>query len=294
MKSSESKSKIYIVPTRRGFAYGLWTVALLITGAVTGNHALIGVLTLLITLGLLTMHLTHLNLARLQIKAVEIEPGFAGENGVLRMKVNNPLDTPMVSLQIGGQLGGQNSGNVLNIPAGEHWLPNLNIPLAKRGIHKIDLIKIASVYPLGLFYAWTNWEGEAVSIVYPARDPEREIDPNQVSNDARGLGPESEFDGHRKAIEGDSARRLDWKVYARSQKLLFKLYDREIEDPLILRWDSIPGSDVEIKLCALSTSIDACKRSRRAIGLVLPDQQFPVHSSEDHYLKCLEALAVFK
>jgi uncharacterized protein (DUF58 family) len=290
LKSAESKSKIYIVPTRRGFAYGLWTIALLITGAVTGNHALIGVLTLLITLGLLTMHLTHLNLARLQIKAVEVEPGFAGENGVLRMKVNNPLDTPMVSLQIGEQI----EGNVLNVPAGERWLPNLNIALAKRGIHQIDSIKIASVYPLGLFYAWTNWEGEAVSIVYPSRDPEREIHPTQVLNDSQGLGSELEFDGHRNAIEGDSARRLDWKVYARSQKLLFKLYDRETEDPMILRWDSIPGSDVEEKLSALSTSIDACKRSRRPIGLVLPDQQFPVRSSEDHYVKCLEALAVFK
>jgi hypothetical protein len=30
------------------------------------------------------------------------------------------------------------------------------------------------------------------------------------------------------------------------------------------------------------------------VGLVLPDQEFPAGSSEDHYLKCLEALAVFK
>jgi uncharacterized protein (DUF58 family) len=285
LKSADEETKIYIVPTRRGFAYGLWTTILLIVGAVNSNHALLGVLTFLITLGLLTMHLTHLNLVRLQIKSVELEPGFAGENGILRMKVNNPLETPMVSVQIQGQ--------VLNVPKGERWLPNLSVPLLKRGVQKVNEIKISSVYPLGLFYAWRNWEGETASFVYPARDPNRAQDPTQVASNPRGLGPETEFDGHRKAVEGDSARRLNWKIFAKSQKLLFKLYERETDEPLILRWDSTPGFDVEEKLCLLSTAIDACRNSKRPVGLVLPEQEFQARASEDHYLKCLEALAVF-
>ncbi len=253
----------------------------------------------LTTLGLLTMHLTHLNLAQLQIKKVELEPGFAGESGVLRVQVNNPLDTPMVSLQFGqfgqkfGQFSGKIEGQVINIPSGERWIPNLTVPLTSRGIKKLDSIKVASLYPLGLFYAWTNWNGESEAYVYPARDPERFIDPTQISADLRGAGAESEFDGHRKAVEGDSARRLDWKVFAKSQKLLLKMYEREKDEPLILRWDSIPGSEVEEKLSLLSTAVDYCKANRRSVGLILPNQEYPVKSSEDHYLRCLEALAVF-
>lgn len=53
-----------------------------------------------------------------------------------------------------------------------------------------------------------------------------------------GFGPTPEFDTHRPYEPGDDPRSIDWNVYARSEKLLLKLFIREEEQQVCVMLDT--------------------------------------------------------
>ncbi len=282
--SKNKKDPVYIVPTRYGFLYGFVIFVLISLSTVFSNTDLLLSCALLVTFGVVCMHQTHMNVVSLSIKEVDTQSGFSGEKIPWRFKILNQANTESFSVNI--------MKEVIDVPAREVALENISIEGETRGYFQVKEIKLSSTYPLGLFYAWKWAELDLSYYIYPAlgmagtvlapfRDRKSELD----SRD--------DFIGHREYVPGDSAHHIDWKVHARQQKLLIKLFDSTSTEAAILDWNRLPGENIENKLSLLARAVYECHRAQKPFGMILPELMVPIGQGPGHYEKCLQHLATF-
>ena len=116
-----------------------------------------------------------------------------------------------------------------------------------------------------------------------------------------------EFAEHRIYNEGENTRNIDWKVYARTDKMFTKKYEEEtnLRCHLILDTSSSmffpsdkPNNKLHFSVLAIASLIELLKRQRDAFGISLFDEKVNIHtpskSSTTHknmiYLHLLDAL----
>ena len=105
-----------------------------------------------------------------------------------------------------------------------------------------------------------------------------------------------EFAEHRLYNKGESTRHIDWKLYARSEKLFTKKYEEEtnlrcqvVIDTSSSMYYAAPNSLSKIEFASLAAAslIELLKRQRDAVGLSLFDNklrlQSPAKSSFAHH-----------
>jgi uncharacterized protein (DUF58 family) len=279
-----SKERIYIVPTRYGFLYGIVLFFLVSLATVFNSTECLIASAILVTFGVMCMHQTHTNIAQLAIRAVESQSGFAKEKIFFRLEIINKGPTTSFSINI--------FEDVIDIPAREKSTQSLAIQPSPRGRYSLDTIKISSTYPLGLFYSWKWHDVDLLYYVYPALG----ISENFLlhsNNSHSDLESRDDFIGHRDYVVGDSAHHIDWKAQARKQKLLIKLFESTSTEASLFNWNKVPGGDTEEKLSLLSRAIFECYKVQKPFGLIMPDINLPVESSQAHYESALKILATF-
>ncbi len=96
-----------------------------------------------------------------------------------------------------------------------------------------------------------------------------------------------EFAEHRLYNEGESTRHIDWKLYARTEKLFTKKYEEEtnLRCQLVIDCSSsmlFPKDESETKLSysiyAVASLIELLKRQRDAVGLTLFSEEIDLHT----------------
>jgi uncharacterized protein (DUF58 family) len=278
--------RIYILPTRFGLFLSVWAVILFFAQSQThfGEGAL-AVLAFIVVLGVMAMHMTHANLAALDVESLRLAPGFAGESSQLRIQYKNVKNLALLSLDIGG--------HAANFGAGAEGAIHTPFELERRGTLDEVHLKISTVYPLGLFYAWRYCDARVRTHVYPARDPALAREFDARADLLEETGESEELRGHREYLPGDPLRSLDWKALAKTSKTLAKLYDSRKPAAIQLSLDTAPGSGLEDKLRYLSTAVDCCRRREIPVGLVLAQRRIGAAADASHYVTCLEALAEF-
>src|SRR6202000_671127 len=74
-----SRRRVYILPTRFGYGFGLLLLVMLL-GSMNYSNSMAFLLTFLMSgLGLVSMHHTHANLVDIQVRAGRVAPVFAGD-----------------------------------------------------------------------------------------------------------------------------------------------------------------------------------------------------------------------
>jgi uncharacterized protein (DUF58 family) len=276
---------VYIVPTRYGFLYGIMVIGFLFAGTIFENNNVLIAAAILVTFGLVCMHQTHLNIAQVRIIDIEPESGFSGQTVSWKVRLSNKSPINCFSLNI--------RDAVVDVPSGDLFIQNIGVVLRKRGPVKLSDLKISSTYPFGLFYAWKYWRGEQSYFVYPSLFADLKIPPTLESKKADLEGLE-DFKGHRLFEQGESARHIDWKVYARKQTLMVKLFDTHTRDTIDLSFMSAPGQNVEDKLSFLASLIFECSKLQKNFSLQMPTEFYPASSGRGHIENCLKALAAYE
>lgn len=252
-------------------------------------------LSLMITLFLIGMFWTHSNLAHFTISNVEIDSDFVGTKAALRISFRTErAQGPLFSLQLFNRL--------VDIPQDAIKTEFLKLPLTTRGLHSLREFKISTTYPFGLFYAWRYWEGNAPHYAYPSRRPlEDPFLPEAASAPAAGetqknypraqasSGLAEDSLMHKEFLDGDPARRIDWKLYARSGLLRRKEFGEADSQPVILSLESAPGSSLEERLSYLSTALYWLHQHDCPFQLELKPGEVSTH-----YELSLQRLATFK
>lgn len=241
---------------------------------------------------------TVLNLSGLKVTAESIKPAFAGQEVAVPIEIVNESRHARhtCTLTLSERDGAPEV--VDEIAAGKGARVTLRFPAPTRGEYQITQLRMTSAYPLGFLRAQKNLPTRQSYFVYPKPAGDSKF-PSHGS-DARHTGREmfvgegDDFAGVRAYVPGESQRHIDWKAVARGQPLMTKQFTVEADDLLQLDFARVPLAETEDRLSQLALWIVEAARARRRYAMRLPGSDIPASSGEAHYHRCLQALAVFR
>ncbi|MCF5283169.1 DUF58 domain-containing protein, partial [Pseudomonas syringae] len=249
---------------------------------------------LLLSIGVLAILHTYRNISGLVLSAGVARSVFVGEPVQLRLRLESAGQAHH-ALGFGWSATALQSGDVL--PRGLTDL-ELTLPAEKRGWLHAPRLRIESVFPLGIFRAWSWLDLEQSALIYP----------RPLSGTLpllKGVQPHAEDDGHatqgagvddyqglRSYQPGDNRSRLHWKAYSRGQGLLIKDFTDLSGHDLCLDFMAL-GGDIEERLSRLCYWVLELSQRHQPFALRLPGFLSAVDSGDAHREVCLRALALY-
>ncbi len=290
---------IYILPTKAGVTFAM-TLAVMLLAAINYQLNLGYALTFLLTgAALVSMHLTHGNLRGLTLHLRPVAPNFVGQPAQLEVVVTNAgRDRYGLMLLFEDRARFGKASAWCDADAGGQSRATLSFVPQQRGWNDVPTLVLATVFPLGLFRAWTIWRPAVRVLAWPMPEDPAPALPGSASRsederDAR-RGPGSELDGVRPWRRGDTMRQVAWKKVARSGELVSRETAGAASRELWLDWAETPGADVEARLSRLAAWVLSAEREGMDLGLRLPQATLPLGQGDAHRLAALGALAEFQ
>lgn len=284
------RRRIYILPTRQGLIFALSLLAMLI-GSINYGLSLGYVLTFMLggvaVVGILH---TYKNLRGLRITDAGTLAAFAGEDAVFQLGFEAP--GPRFALSVRWR---DSAPALFDVEAVQRV--GVRVPTSRRGRLKPGRFTLSTVYPLGLFRAWSHVEFDHDVVVYPKPSETRAEfgaagEPGRTARESTREGSE-DFAGLRAWQPGDSPRQVAWKIVARSDVLATKRFSDAEGGEVLLEWDALPGLDIEARLSQLARMALDAEHGGLRYGLRLPGVEIAPGNGAPHRQRCLEALALF-
>lgn len=288
--------RIYILPTRAGFAFAALLLTMLLAGLNYSNSIALLFTFLLAGFALIAMHLCHRNLAGTVVRGVATIDAFVGEHGRVLLTLENPGDTTRIGLEARIDDGGGNDDATVSVPAGGSARADVAVSLARRGRVPIARLRLSTTFPFGLFRAWTWLHLPLSLIAWPVPRGRREPPPESASGGSATAvhrAGDEEWSGLREFRDGDSPRQVAWAAYARGRGLLVKTYQSPAAHHRWFDLASVPGSNLETRLEQLSAWIVAAHARGERYGLRLGEREAAPDSGNDHRERCLDGLALY-
>jgi uncharacterized protein (DUF58 family) len=238
--------------TREGMVY-LAVVAVLILASVnTGNNLLFMFLACSLAGILISGVLSRAVLTGIDLKFDLPEHIFAEQPVLAELELRNEKQTwPSFSLRVVGE-NKKGAGEILSRPVFFPYIPRLGSARQKveltfphRGTYRQDAFGIRTRFPFGFFEKTRQVDSQLEIVVYPRVAPTDhfyEILPllsGEMASNFRGRG--HELHSLRDYVSTDSARFVDWKVTARTGRLMVREFAREDERRVVLVFDPFIG-----------------------------------------------------
>ena len=238
--------------TRDGIIY-LGAIFILILAAVnTGNNLLFLILACLMAGILVSGVLSRVVLTGVALKFDLPEHIFAEQPVLAEVELRNEKQAwPSFSLRVVG--GNKKSpAEILTRPVFFPFISRMSVARQKvelrfprRGVYKQDAFSIRTRFPFGFFEKTRRVDSNIEITVYPRVEPTEqfyEVLPllsGEMASQYRGRG--HELHSLREYQTTDSARFVDWKVTARSGRMMVREFAREDERRVMLVLDPFVG-----------------------------------------------------
>ncbi len=286
-------SRIYLLPTRRGWAL-IATLVLMLLASL--NYALsLGIAVTFLLSGLIAAAQLHAfrNLAGIEVKPLSAGEAFAGDELAFAIALHaGTANRTAIAIAASG-ISAEG-----DIEAGAARTIALEIPAPTRGSLPLGRLTLSSDYPFGLWRTWAYVHFPLVGIVYPA--PEIGAPPLPHAGGgtdplAHGRNEDSDLAGLREYQRGDPPQRVAWKAVARGAGW----YSKEFEGaggggPIALSWQAMPASiPVEARLSRLAAWVLAAERAACPFSLSIPGTRLITRQGREHRREALTALALF-
>ncbi len=302
---------IYILPTRAGLAFAL-TLVVMLVAAINYQLNLGYALTFLLAgAGLVSMHVTHANLRGLTLHLKPVPSGFAGEPALLEIVLTDPVgrtrhgiglrldEPPPAPAGEGSAPAAPARGATAwcDVPAGGQQTTHLSLVPPRRGFNDVPALVAETVFPLGLFRAWTVWRPAQRVLAWPR--PEQPAPPLPVAAAAGGEASTlrraegGEFDGVRPWRRGDTMRQVVWKKVARSNELVSRETGGAARRELWLDWADTATAGTEARLARLAAWVQQADREAVPCGLRLPGRELAPDTGDAHRRAALDLLALW-
>lgn len=288
--------RVYIIPTKPGLVFAV-LMAIMMLGSI--NYALnlgFALTFMLAGAAIVGMYISHANLAGLRLRTAKADSVFAGEIAHFQVVLDNPSKRDRMALVV--RLTGLDEGRFNDVIVDVNGQSSKVVALAcqskQRGWLACPRIRLGTIFPLGLWRVWSYWHPALNCLVYPAP----EIDPPPLpwagngEGDANGESGEENLAGIRPYQSGDSARQIAWKALARNDQLASRHFQGGEATELWLDWYEIAGLSHEDRIARLTAWVLLADSQRLAYGLRLPQQEVLPDSSAEHFVTCLERLAL--
>jgi len=288
------RRRLYILPTRAGMGFCALVVTMLVAGLNYANSLALLFAFLLAGFALVAMHECHRNILDLSLLEAAGGPLFAGSTGTLRLTLENAASR-LARYRVQTAVADE-AAVALDLPAGGRGQIELPIRAGRRGLQRIDRLRVSSSHPFGLFRAWTWIHAPIAMIVYPRAAGALPLPADSGTTSGawpRGTAGADEWFGLRPFRDGDSPRQVAWKAYAREAPLLVKEYSSAGAPLRMLSLEAAGRADIESRLAQLSRWIVDAEAAGDLYGLELPGERIPAHRGPDHRHRCLSALALY-
>lgn len=236
--------------------------------------------------GIVVLIETNENLRGIHLSVARVDPVPAHGEILVRLTLTNLSCRERFGLRVrcrdGFRLVGR-SEPVSRVAPGGALALTISLPAGARGIRPLPDVWVSSTFPAGLCFSWKVFRTGARAVVYPHGRSWRDLPGRQQAGGAGDVG------GRKPYTRGDPPARIDWKSYARRERL-------EIRSPdslpaMHIRWeDTAFLGDTESRLEQLSAWIDACQRERLRFQFSLGTE----HGDELSIPACRTALAGFR
>ena len=288
-----SRDRVYIIPTRNGFIFGLLLLILLI-GSINYEKNLGFILTFLLAgFGHSALLSTWRNIAGLELRRSDTPPVFAGEDANFSVRLINEQHHDRYSLVISHD-GGEH--DIVDCKANDSSFISFKAKTKERGSFNPGRFRLHTEFPSGLFVAWTWIDLSMSCLVYPR--PAAEVSTPDFSlsesgdNDIDGSGQEN-YSHLRKYHQGDSLTHIAWKAAARTEQLFTKQYIGSRPVTYWIDWSDIQATDKEQRLSIMTALVIEAEKHQQHYGLRLPQREITPDVGAKHYHQCLSALALF-
>lgn len=286
--------RIFILPTRTGATFALVVFLMLLVSINYQNSLAYGLTFLLLSVGILAILHTYRNLGGLVLSAGLARSVFVGEPVQLRLRLESAGHVHQ-ALGLGWNAQTLQPGDVSAEGLTE---VELTLPAETRGWLRAPRLRVESVFPLGIFRAWSWLDLEQTVLIYPRPIPGampllQGVQPHAQDDGqaTRGAGVD-DYQGLRSYQPGDNRRRLHWKAYSRGQGLLVKDFTDLSGHELCLDFMAL-GGDIEERLSRLCYWVLELSQRQQPFALRLPGFLSAVDSSDAHREACLRELALF-
>ena len=268
--------------TRDGTIY-LAAIFILVLAAVnTGNNLLFLILACLLAGILVSGVLSRVVLTGVDLKFDLPEHIFAEQPVLAELELRNEKQAwPSFSLLVVGGTK-KSRGEVLTRPVFFPHIPRMSaarqkveLRFPRRGVYRQDAFGIRTRFPFGFFEKTREVNSQIEMTVYPPVEPADqfyEVLPllsGEMASFYRGRG--HELHSLREYRPTDSARSVDWKVTAKSGRMMVREFAREDERRVMLVLDPFIGPPLEAEFSRRSDPADAAiahsERFERAVNM---------------------------
>lgn len=286
--------RLFIFPSRAGFAYLLVTLLLWLIGTNYENNLVLSLAFFLLSLFIVCIHHTFFNLSGLEIEYLRSAPCFLDEEGELEMQLQRRSGEGKEAVMLAYDRELPQEVDLIDTRSTK---VKLFIGGQRRGWYDPGRLLVESHYPLGLVRCWSWLDMDARLLVYPKPVAGGEM-PLSQGGDSEGdrldeQGAE-DFHGFKAYQPGMSPRHIAWKHYARGQGLHSKEYASYREPKLWLDWDALQGMGREARLSRLCHWVLKISATQQPYGLRLPGQEIAPGTGTEHKQQILKALALYQ
>ncbi len=266
----------------------------------TGNNLLFLVLGGVLGFIALSGWMSEQMIRGLEVRRRVPRAATAGEPARMGYEVRNgKRRLPSFALEI-GEGGGKAAGWIPVVAAGETAGARAEALWARRGVHPLEIVTVATSFPFGLFRKERDLEIPGEVVVWPRQDlPVREPHPagqriRRTGETAAGAaGARGEYRSLRPYRPGDDPRDVHWRTTARMGTPVIREYERDRAQALWLCLDLRSPDGDEAEAAAETVASLAAQAARRgdAFALATVDGRVTPGTGAAQLERVLDALA---
>ena len=291
MKKSRIKTKL----TNSGYIFAALTLAIGVAAVNTGNNLLYIVLSVMLAIMGTSGFLAYVNIKGLEASLLFPDEIYARTPAFVKVQIINKKVVPsfLISCTFTSKNGGAGSCFSFYVPSRKSASQWVSITFPKRGLDEVEFVELSTTFPFGFTIRSIKVFSQQNVLIYPHIRPVRiegfwaeEI--GQIEG-KRKEGTDGEFLGIRIYRPGDSPRRIFWKGYAKTRKLLVKQFAEQEGNRILIQLPENP-SEEEIEFAA-SVAV-AHLRIGGYVALQVGEKSIPYGSGDEHRRLILKELAL--
>jgi len=291
------KGRIYILPTKLGVYFLFITFVLFLFSISYGNPLAYTATFLFSSVIVASTIFTNYNLSGISAKvALDGKSFYADEKLVLEIALLN--NSSKVRFDLEARHHKSNSNNSISINANEASTLTVSLPKLERGEYLLEKIRVHSSFPFGLFFSWKNIALNQPLFVYPSANGDDHLmegsSTHSEKESSQTIEGNEDFYQHKAYIEGESWKRINWKVWAKSNVLLTKQFESPTTKSFHFNFARLTHLNEEKALEQLSYWVKKAMTENHLFSMELGNIQIPLGSGVNHGEEALRQLASYK
>lgn len=257
---------VYIFFSREGMLFAVLLVITFIAGINYGNNLVLGLCFYLVSIWLISFHVTFAHISGLQVRLLEVTMTEAGMPAWVTLQLKSESRQPRRQLLFEfeqaadkkNKAGTNRQSSILVTSLQNEQTIRLPVQTYSRGHFELPRLIIKTVYPLGIMRAWSYVYFARKTWVYPKPEAfDWQAQYSVASSEDLPTGGQyrqgqDDFERLDNYVEGESLARVSWGHVARGQGMFTKHFADPVGHEQTLDYADMPAAHHEQKLAQLA------------------------------------------